>query len=330
MLVNRVSDEIRPGYFQSVVLPKFYRHPERDDLLLTPDGVCRTKNCCVPIPLYINKAGYLVCKIDNHLHLHRLMAETFLKSDGEKTVVNHKDGVKTNPSVFNLEWCTTGYNNDHAYETGLRDDNVQVDVRNLETGEITNCRSICKAAELIGVNQGKVSTYLKRGLNRQYVINSIYEIKRPSDKWILTKNSIGKNYGQGAKGVVVNKVGDNRYFLFNSAPHAAEYIGVKPHMIYSHLNNGSVNLNKYGYDACYLVDTEIPITEMFDMRIEKPAPLQPRKPPKMVEVFDTVTGKKGIYNSLREFCTTHGFNKTNVERRVYERGGYKHYTIRYI
>lgn len=51
---------------------------------------------------------------------HRLVAEAYIpKKDPLKTLVNHKDGIKTNNHKSNLEWVTPSENNIHAYKTNL-------------------------------------------------------------------------------------------------------------------------------------------------------------------------------------------------------------------
>lgn len=53
------------------------------------------------------------------LLVHRIVATTFLPLDQERPHVNHKDGVKANNAVDNLEWATQSENMKHARASGL-------------------------------------------------------------------------------------------------------------------------------------------------------------------------------------------------------------------
>ena len=62
-----------------------------------------------------NHLGYkkvFLCKEGKQklFSVHRLVALTFIPNPCNLPQVNHKDEVKANNNVFNLEWCTAAYN----------------------------------------------------------------------------------------------------------------------------------------------------------------------------------------------------------------------------
>jgi HNH endonuclease len=95
-----------------------------DRLVLRRDG--RTQKIHgVQIRHWLNKKGYPSVQLHRMKRpcprlVHRLLADHFIPNPSGLPLVNHKDGIKTNFALDNLEWITNSGNMIHAYRLGLR------------------------------------------------------------------------------------------------------------------------------------------------------------------------------------------------------------------
>lgn len=77
------------------------------------------------VKLYKNGKGES-CKV------HRLVVDAFINTDKCREHINHKDGIKTNNKLSNLERCTPSENINHAYDNKLNDVKVDIPIDKLE------------------------------------------------------------------------------------------------------------------------------------------------------------------------------------------------------
>jgi len=83
-----------------------------------------------------------------HFFVHVLVATAFIENDSPSTKieVNHKNGIKTDNAIKNLEWVTPSQNIIHAYDTGLRKAKVKYIIKCNELGIITEgCEKMAMA-----------------------------------------------------------------------------------------------------------------------------------------------------------------------------------------
>lgn len=77
-----------------------------------------------------NSTGYMIVTLNGEqLAVHRIVALHFLPNPYQYPQVNHKNGIKSDNQLGNLEWCSAERNAQHALETGLRGGFVHVDVK---------------------------------------------------------------------------------------------------------------------------------------------------------------------------------------------------------
>ena len=107
-----------------------------------------------------NTGGYLfviLCKDchTKHLLVHRIVAEAFIPNTQGLETVNHKDEVKTNNTVSNLEWMSQGDNVAYSQPQWAK---RSVQMFDKSTGELlATFPSTMEAERVTGIDQSNVS-----------------------------------------------------------------------------------------------------------------------------------------------------------------------------
>lgn len=90
--------------------------------------------------------------VSHRVPLHRLLAFQFIPNPENKPMVNHRDGVKINNQLENLEWVTNQENVQHAYDLGI---NPKLEERWNNKNKINDIHHVCELLQegLLGLKE---------------------------------------------------------------------------------------------------------------------------------------------------------------------------------
>lgn len=74
--------------------------------------------------------------------VHRFVALTFLPNPEKKSQINHKNGIKTDNRVSNLEWCTPSENQKHSVLLGLKRSGDKSPLSKISDKNVSKIRSL--------------------------------------------------------------------------------------------------------------------------------------------------------------------------------------------
>lgn len=299
------------------IVPGFSRYA------ISEDGVLVCAQTGERINFYSEDDGYLKVSLYNDsgkkamTGRHRLLALTYLpmpKTD-EVLVVNHKNGIKHDDRIENLEWTTYLGNLWHAGMHRLTSKCIPTVVYDIDTGEEEVYPSAREAGNALGLTKDAILWRIGTDGQRPFPERKLYKSFHSTSEWAKIDPDTKIEFGRRRE-VVVNFIQTGEILTYDSARDAAIAVGCRDAAM-------SVWLNKLkGYPVLpgliqvkYASDpNDFPIPD--DPWVE----LMKHTKDKCVFAYHEAENRLEIFASGSSCARKHGISVTNLHYKLQSSG----------
>lgn len=305
---------------EDIDFPGFYLIPGYRQYIISKNGDVFNKETSLMLSGSRNPAGYVNYRLtDNNgkVHTwgrHRLMGFVF-KYPGilfVNLVVNHKNGIKGDDWLDNLEWVTNVENIEHAGSLGLTTKCTPISVRDIDTGVVEKFTSIISCARSMGVSKDFINYRTKLGEDRIFPERKQYRSSHSDDPWPIPIDiDIDLMRNGNSKQILMRKLLTDEIIKFEKTKDLANYIGVSQSLItrWMSIPNQPTLPNfiqlKWAYDKSPWRHVDDPYSDLIKFSNSV-----------AVKVTNSKTGDVIIYQSAVECAKAHSLLPTTLNWRL--------------
>lgn len=272
---------------------------------------------------YMN--GFMQSDVQNaNVAQHRVLALTFIPFTGiyNKLTVNHRDGVKSNNSLDNLEWCTYAENNKHAWDSGLKLNNrPKILKKNLLTGKIDSYRSVRECAYSLGDVSGfYVAARIQDQSGKIYPDYLLFKRDDDTDWPEVDYSKIPKVPNSYSNALVARNVFTGKTIIFDDVEEFSKEFNVPATIILDHARNNQFKPAN-GYNFKYLINAHTwPQHTERHLLVYKDYPIDP---PDGVVMIDTESGEETFFTSYKKAVEKMGIHPGHLRTLLHDKRLFK-------
>ena len=311
-----MAKQLRPDFD----FPDFFVIPGYNTYSVNESGIVLNKKEKRFLTGSKNPAGYVNYRLKNDHGIvltwgrHRLLAYVFLNPGCEidDLIVNHKNGIKGDDRLDNLEWGTHRYNIEHAGANGLTSKCTPVSIRNPETKEVFNFPSVIACARALGLSKDGVSYRVKIGDGRVFPEGLQYRLSALTTPWSEPGDLENALLDNGTiKAIVVKNILTGQEKIYEKISDLASEINTAPSTLTQWLKREDQPVLPSFIQMQILKDKkpwrsiEDPVLELSRFTGKRP-----------VTVKDAITGHEVVFESSTACAKTYGLGLTTLHHRL--------------